>query len=79
MTKSRRLALVCSFVGLCCLVAFELMGSQVGVDGHLHEFFALQASGMLLLLGAVMTEAASWGWQLWRHTLKPYFRQVFRK
>jgi len=42
------------------------MGSQVGVDGHLHEFFALQASGMLLLLGAVLTEAASWGWQLWR-------------
>jgi hypothetical protein len=42
------------------------MDSQVGVDGHLHEFFALQASGMLLLLGAVLTEAANWGWQLWR-------------
>ena len=66
MTKSRRVALVCSSVGLCCLAAFELMGSQVGVDGHLHEFFALQASGMLLLLGAVLTEAANWGWQLWR-------------
>jgi len=66
MKTSRRVALVCSSVGLCCLAAFELMGSQVGVDGHLHEFFALQASGMLLLLGAVLTEAANWGWQLWR-------------
>jgi hypothetical protein len=42
------------------------MGSHVGPDGQLHEMFALQASGMLLLLGAVLTEAANWGWQLWR-------------
>ena len=66
MKKFRRVALVCIFVGLCCLAAFELMGSQVGVDGHLHEFFALQAFGMLLLLGAVLTEATNWGLQLWR-------------
>jgi hypothetical protein len=40
------------------------MDSHVGADGHLHEFFALQATGILLLLGAALTEAASWGWQL---------------
>lgn len=66
MTKSRLVALVFSSLGLCCLAAFELMGSQVGVDGHLHEFFALQASGMLLLLGAVLTEAVNWGCQISR-------------
>ena len=69
MTKSRRVALVCGLVGLCCLAAFERMGSHVGLDGQLHELFALQASGMLLLVGAVLTEAANWGWQLW-HRVK---------
>jgi hypothetical protein len=30
------------------------------------EFFALEAVGKLLLLGAVLTEVANWLWQLWR-------------
>jgi len=65
MTKSRQAALACSSIGLGCLAAFEFMDSHVGADGHLHEFFALQATGILLLLVAALTEAASWGWQLW--------------
>ena len=66
MTKSRRVSLVCGIVGCYCLAVYEFIGSHVGADGHLHEFFALQASGMLLLLGALLTETASWGWRLWR-------------
>ena len=64
--KFRRTTLVCGSLGLCCLVAFELMGAQVDVDGNLHEFFALEAVGKLLLLGAVLTEVANWLYQLWR-------------
>ena len=65
MTKSPQVALACSSTGLGGgLAVFEFMDSHVGADGHLHEFFALQATGILLLLGAALTEAASWGWQL---------------
>ena len=70
--KFRRMTIVCSSLGMCCLVAFELMGSQVGVDGYLHEFFALEAAGKLLLLGAVLTEVANWLWQLWRRFKKGF-------
>jgi hypothetical protein len=66
MTKYRRVSLVCGIVGCYCLAVYEFIGSHVGADGHLHEFFALQASGMLLLLGALLTETASWWWRLWR-------------
>ena len=68
--KFRRTTLVCGLLGLCCLVAFELMGAQVDVDWNLHEFFALEAIGKLLLLGAVLTEVANWLWQLWRRFKK---------
>ena len=70
MMKLRRMTLVCGSLGLCCWVAFELMGVQVDADGYLHEFFALEAVGKLLLLGAVLTEVANWLWELWRRFKK---------
>jgi hypothetical protein len=71
MMKSRQVALACSSIGLGCLAAFEFMDSHVGADGHLHEFFALQATGILLLLVAALTEAVGWGRQLWYQLRAP--------
>lgn len=68
--KLRRMTLVCGSLGLCCWVAFGLMGVQVDADGYLHEFFALEAVGKLLVLGSVLTEVANWLWQLWRRFKK---------
>jgi len=46
------------------------MGVQVDADGYLHEFFALEAVGKLLVLGSVLTQVAIWLWQLWRRFKK---------
>jgi drug/metabolite transporter (DMT)-like permease len=58
MTRYRKLGLLCGLLGLGCLLAFEFTDSYEGPDGHLHEAFALQAMGMLLLLASALSQAA---------------------
>jgi hypothetical protein len=60
MTRYRKLGLLCGLLGLGCLLAFEFTDAYVGPDGHLHEAFAWQAIGMLLLLALALSEAAHW-------------------
>lgn len=53
MTIMMRTGAVLAAIGVCCLVAFELIGSTVDEDGTLHEPFGLIPIG-LLLLGVAM-------------------------
>ena len=53
MTIMMRTGVVLAAMGVCCLVAFELIGSTVDEDGTLHEPFGLIPIG-LLLLGVAM-------------------------
>ncbi|MEB8287767.1 DUF3955 domain-containing protein [Aeromonas veronii] len=68
MTIMMRTGAVLAAMGVCCLVAFELIGSTVGEDGTLHEPFGLIPIGLLLLGVAMLllAGAVKGGW-LRRH------------
>ena len=72
MTIMMRTGVVLAAMGVCCLVAFELIGSTVDEDGTLHEPFGLIPIGLLLLGVAMLlllAGAVKWVW-LRRHTRK---------
>ncbi len=55
-----RLGILAVLAGLASLVAFRLIGGEVGPDGVLHEPFALVPLGWLaIVLGAVLL-AGGW-------------------
>ena len=54
MTIMMRTGAVLAAIGVCCLVAFELIGSTVDEDGTLHEPFGLIPIGLLLLGVAIL-------------------------
>ena len=54
MTIMMRTGVVLAAMGVCCLVAFELIGSTVDEDGTLHEPFGLIPIGLLLLGVAIL-------------------------
>ena len=72
MTIMMRTGVVLAAMGVCCLVAFELIGSTVDEDGTLHEPFGLIPIGLLLLGVAMLlllAGAVKWVW-LRRHVHK---------
>ena len=54
MTIMMRTGAALAAMGVCCLVAFELIGSTVDEDGTLHEPFGLIPIGLLLLGVAIL-------------------------
>ncbi|WP_257496292.1 DUF3955 domain-containing protein [Aeromonas allosaccharophila] len=72
MTIMMRTGAVLAAMGVCCLVAFELIGSTVDEDGTLHEPFGLIPIGLLLFGVAMLlllAGAVKWVW-LRRHVHK---------